>query len=288
MASGEDKQVEEFNSSMDTSMEDASSEDAREARRLRREQRNQEEDDPSLLDVSDDQEERGLPITRASLRREEEAAAEAAAATASVSEPVETSSEKAQPTPTPPPPPMPPVWATPADPTSQPPSTQEKKLKAKKKLPKYVNAVFNKVEINIVKASPGANPSGAPGSSQNAGPNSSSGLASPPANSRSADGLLFGQSEKTNGAYKAVFSTRQSLRVNPIMDEAGGVYQEKISIGSFANKGDNRSMNCHFRSLMDRKLNMSFSFDPHSLLCSNCPTRGGHPVGEGGGGGGGI
>jgi hypothetical protein len=70
------------------------------------------------------------------------------------------------------------------------------------------------------------------------------------------------------------------------MDEAGGVYQEKISIGSFANKGDNRSMNCHFRSLMDRKLNMSFSFDPHSLLCSNCPTRGGHPVGEGGGGGG--
>ena len=76
IASGEAKQEEEFNSSMDTSMEDASPEDAREARRLRREQRNQEEDDPSLLDVSDDQEERGLPITRASTRRDE--AAEAA------------------------------------------------------------------------------------------------------------------------------------------------------------------------------------------------------------------
>jgi hypothetical protein len=76
MARGEAKQEEEFNSSMDTSMEDASPEDAREARRLRREQRNQEEDDPSLLDVSDDQEERGLPITRVSTRRDE--AAEAA------------------------------------------------------------------------------------------------------------------------------------------------------------------------------------------------------------------
>jgi hypothetical protein len=140
---------------------------------------------------------------------------------------------------------MPPVWVKPAVPTSQPAATQEKKLKAKKKMAKYVNAVLYKVETNFVKASSGANLSGAPGSSQNARPNSSRGLASPSANSRSADGLLFGQSEKTNGAYKAVFSTRQSLRVNPIMDEVGGgVYQEKISIGSFANKGDNRAGNC--------------------------------------------
>jgi hypothetical protein len=30
----------------------------------------------------------------------------------------------------------------------------------------------------------------------------------------------------------------------------GGVYQEKISIGTFANKEDNRASLCHFRSLM--------------------------------------
>jgi hypothetical protein len=64
-----------------------------------------------------------------------------------------------------------------------------------------------------------------------------------------------------------------------------GVAQEKISIGTFANKGDNRASLCYFRSLMDRKQNMSFSFDPQSLLCSNCPARGGHDVGEGGEGG---
>ncbi len=97
-----------------------------------------------------------------------------------------------------------------------------KEIESEKENAKICECSFNKVETNIVKASSGANPSGAPGSSQNAGPNSSSGLASPSANSRSADGLLFGQSEKTNGAYKAVFATRQSLRVNPIMDAPGG------------------------------------------------------------------
>jgi hypothetical protein len=67
------------------------------------------------------------------------------------------------------------------------------------------------------------------------------------------------------------------------MDEAGGVAREKISMGTFANKGDNRSSICHFRSLMDRKQNMCFSFDPLTLLCSNCPARGSHTVGGGGG-----
>jgi len=273
MASEESRQGEELNSSMDTSTDDAgANEDAREARRLRREQRKEEEDDPSLLDETDDEEERGLPTTRAKAQREEETGAAAEADTAGPAMAP------------PPPPPLPPAWVKPAGTTGMPVS-QEQKTKPKKKQPKYVNAVFNKVETNVVKASPGANPSGAPGSSMDARPNSSSGLASSSANSRSADELLFGQSEKTNGAYKAVFATRQSLRVNPDMDEAGGMYQEKVSIGSFANKGDNRAGICHFRSLMDRKLNMSFSFDPHSMLCSNCPTRGGHPVGEGGGGG---
>ncbi len=136
----------------------------------------------------------------------------------------------------PPPPPLPPVWVKPVEPAGQPVS-QEKKTKPKKKLPKYVNSFFNKVEINIVKASSGANPGGAPGSSLDARPNSSSGLASSSANSRSADDLLFGHSEKTNGAYKAVFATRQSLRVNPVMDEAGGCTKRKFQLGPLPTKG---------------------------------------------------
>jgi hypothetical protein len=211
MVSEESRQGEELNSSMDTSTDDAgANEDAREARRLRREQRKEEEDDPSLLDVTDDEEERGLPTTRAKAQREEDTEAATEAVTAGLTM-----------APPPPPPPLPPVWVKPAETAGQP-FSQEKKTKPKKKQPKYVNAVFNKVEINIVKASPGANPSGGPGNSMDARPNSSSGLASSSANSCSADELLFGHSEKTNGAYKAVFATRQSLRVNPDMDEAGG------------------------------------------------------------------
>jgi hypothetical protein len=149
---------------------------------------------------------------------------------------------------------------------------------------KYSNMLVNKVNINIVKAKSGTNPSSVPDCLAGPGPNSSSGSGSTSANPRGADGL-FGQTDKTNGAYKAVFATRQSCRTNPVMDDVGGVAQEKISVGTFANKGDNRSSLCHFRFLMDRKQNMSFSFDPQTLQCSNCPARGSHAVGGGVGGG---
>ncbi len=81
--------------------------------------------------------------------------------------------------------------------------------------------IANKVIINVVKAASGTKPSGVPGGLTGPGPNSSSGSGSTSANLRGADGL-FGQTDKTNGAYKAVFATRQSLRTNPVMDEAGG------------------------------------------------------------------
>ena len=142
----------------------------------------------------------------------------------------------------------------------------------------------NKVEINVIKAKSGVNPSGTPGSSADAGPNSSSGPARTPANPCGA-GELFGQSESLNGAYKAVFATRLSCRVNPILDEEGGMAQEKISIGSFSVNGDHRTSICHFRALMDRKMNICFSFDPLTLKCGNCPDRGSHDVDGGGSGG---
>jgi hypothetical protein len=52
----------------------------------------------------------------------------------------------------------------------------------------------NKVEINVIKAKSGVNPSGTPGGSADASPNSSSGPARTPANPSGA-GELFGQSE---------------------------------------------------------------------------------------------
>jgi hypothetical protein len=59
---------------------------------------------------------------------------------------------------------------------------------------------------------------------------------------------------------------------------------EKVSISSFSIPGENRPSLCHFRSLMDRKQNLSFGFDPVTLTCSNCPARGAHGVGVLGGG----
>ncbi len=39
---------------------------------------------------------------------------------------------------------------------------------------------------------------------------------------------------------------------------------------------------CHFMTLVEKKQNISFSFDPKTLICSSCSGRGGHPVGGGG------
>jgi hypothetical protein len=69
------------------------------------------------------------------------------------------------------------------------------------------------------------------------------------------------------------------------LDEEGGMAQEKISIGSFSVNGDHRTSICHFRALMDRKMNICFSFDPLTLKCGNCPDRGSHDVDGGGSGG---
>jgi hypothetical protein len=245
--------------------EETSTADERESRRLRRELLNT---DASILYESDDQEDRQGPVTRA--RKLDQESMEIS----SEQQDGEQAQSEQSPAmnPPPPPPPPPPMYSYPIGPMPEQKAGAGMKKISKPK-PKYSNMIANKVVINIVKATSGTNPSGVPDELAGPGPNSSSGSGSTSANPRGADGL-FGQSEKTNGAYKAVFATRQSLRTNPVMNEAGGVAQEKISVGTFANRGDNRSSICHFRSLMDRKQNMSFSFDPQTLLCSNCPARG--------------
>jgi hypothetical protein len=170
----------------------------------------------------------------------------------------------------PPPPPMPPL-----------PADVKAAFKAKN-IP-----LVKKVEIKFVKAQSAANPSGAAGCSTETGQNPSGCPVGTSANPSGMEGL-HGQSDNVNGAYKAVFATRQSCRVNPSLDGEGGLVHEKISVGTFANCNDNRPSLCHYRSLTDRKQNISLSFDPLTMLCNSCPARGGHPVGgevEGVGGG---
>jgi hypothetical protein len=72
----------------------------------------------------------------------------------------------------------------------------------------------------------------------------------------------------------------------PIPIVGGGYLNEKTELGSFANKGDERIKLCHTRFLVDKKQNISFSFDLESMKCFSC-GGGGHDVSQEGGGGGG-
>ena len=154
--------------------------------------------------------------------------------------------------------------------------------------PSNIVPTVNKIDITIVKPTVSVNPSGAGTSSSGKVKNpcgkAYSGFRPNPSGERK----LSGQNEAVNGAYLAVSSLRQSTRTNPSLGvgsgSGGGAVHENSHIGSFANKDDNRSEICHFRTRLDRKQNVCFSFDPKTLECSNCPNRGGHSVGEGGGG----
>ncbi len=176
----------------------------------------------------------------------------------------------------------------PPPPQPQPPTEPPQQDAAMPVLqPSNIVPTVNKIDITIVKPTMSANPSGAGISSSGKVKNpcgNTFGFRSNPSGERK----LSGQNEAVNGAYLAVSSLRQSTRTNPSLGvgsgSGGGAVHENSHIGSFANKDDNRSEICHFRTRLDRKQNVCFSFDPKTLECSNCPNRGGHSVGEGGGG----
>jgi hypothetical protein len=153
-------------------------------------------------------------------------------------------------------------------------------------LPSNIVPTVNKIDITIVKPTMSANPSGA-GISSSRTVNNPCGKTGSFRSNPSGEQKLFGQNDAVNGAYLAVSSLRQSTRTNPSLGvgsgTGGGAVHENLHIGSFANKDDNRSEICHFRTRLDRKQNVCFSFDPKTLECSNCPNRGGSQCGGGGG-----
>ena len=155
------------------------------------------------------------------------------------------------------------------------------------KSPPFVET--RKIEIKKFKGqSPGLYPSGGPGGVKGnqaypSGASGSSGDSYPCGESK-----LFGQNNDINRAYDAVVSFRKSSRSNLSLNEGGGKTIEQKTVGSFDVKDDHRSAIAHYRCMVDRKLNLSFSFDPKTLICSNCPARAGHSVLGGGGGGGGA
>jgi hypothetical protein len=86
-----------------------------------------------------------------------------------------------------------------------------------------------------------------------------------------------------DSSYNSVHSLRKIEKTNP--NCRGGFLTEKTELGSFANQGDERMRLCHTRFLVDKKQNISFSFDPESMMCFSC-GGGGHAVSQEGDGGG--
>jgi hypothetical protein len=95
---------------------------------------------------------------------------------------------------------------------------------------------------------------------------------------------LIGQSDSVNSSYRSVSALRKSSLTNPSIMQGGRVEREANQIGSFVVKGDGRAALCHFRSVIEKKQNISTSFNPKTLSCGSCPARGEHPVGGEGGG----
>jgi len=79
-----------------------------------------------------------------------------------------------------------------------------------------------------------------------------------------------------NGTYQSVCSLRKGMKTNPNL--RGGVRAEKSNLGNFANPGDDRINFCHIRSIVEKKQNISMSFDPATMMCYSCTEKGGHPV----------
>jgi hypothetical protein len=97
-------------------------------------------------------------------------------------------------------------------------------------------------------------------------------------------GKLAGQTDSIVGSYNAVAALGKVDRSNPSLSGGGKPKTETSQIGSFKTRGDGRLAVSHFMTLVEKKQNISFSFDPKTLICSSCSGRGGAPCwGRGGG-----
>ena len=130
-------------------------------------------------------------------------------------------------------------------------------------------------------SSTAADPSGAAGTGQG---QTLHGARKPPADLHGAGAEKL--SKLTSGTYESVHLNRKKAKVNPCLrGGVGGVDTERADIGSFAVPGDARIEKCQTRFLFEKKQNISFSFDPVTMMCYGCGGRGAHPVTQEGGGG---
>jgi hypothetical protein len=105
---------------------------------------------------------------------------------------------------------------------------------------------------------------------------------------------LFGHSITDVGAYNAVKALRRSTMINHVFGVGCGGGPQNVSsfVGSFSEGNNTEQIGlCQLRSVLGKKQNFAFSFDPVTMSCTTCSGRGEreHFIvgGVGGGGSGG-
>ena len=93
--------------------------------------------------------------------------------------------------------------------------------------------------------------------------------------------------DKGSNMYQAI--GRMNLKAMEVAGLNGATSPISGSWGSFRVAEDSRHKKSFERNIFQKKLNLSFSFDPDSLVCHNCGSRGPHQIlpGDLGGRGGG-
>jgi hypothetical protein len=250
----------------------------REAQKAAAEHQKSEEDDEALLDASDTDD---MDQSEARETSQGAPAAEAAPADSTPTAPA---------APPPAEPPTTPPTALPTEPQTAPstaaasettPGTDS--FTGSSLDPDEIKKRFKKlrIELNFVNCGSSANLHGVEGQLKNNPANQSGAGKAAPNPSGGAD--LAGHSESVNSSYRSVSALRKSCLTNPSIMQGGRAERETNQIGSFTVKGDGRAALCHFRSVIEKKQNISTSFNPKTLSCGSCPARGEHPVGGEGG-----
>ena len=83
-------------------------------------------------------------------------------------------------------------------------------------------------------------------------------------------GSIYGSEnpEQLSSTYSAILNWRRhSIGANNLNGGAKPVHSDH---GSFFNRSDQRMDIAHQRSNFEKKINASFSFDPMTMICSNC------------------
>jgi len=94
-------------------------------------------------------------------------------------------------------------------------------------------------------------------------------------NNQKTESLSYGQGYNNN-LYNAI----RNLRASAMMPRHLGQHSDVLQLGSLVSENAINKEICFYRHVYDSKLNLSFSFEPRSLMCHNCEGGPHHILGD--------